>query len=450
MAHGTKLGDQPYVEHMCHEVSRLIDGKITRLLINLPPQHLKSFVCTICLAAYLLGTNPRLRILLVAYSDAFAEALCGRIRDMMQEPWYLEAFGTRIKDGHSRANDFATLEGGGVFAVGATGAITGRSADAILYDDPHEIADWNNERKLELVRQNFNTILSRLHDKVMGRIVVAAHRVGENDLSALLLGESGWKRLRLPLVAVRTREFDLGHEVWVRQKGSVLRPDAYPDREIERLRRTQVAPPFGLFFQQGIGSGATQKVCPEHFQSYPSHEEPIGAVILSIDPGHGGGTGSRAAIQAWKQRGKSYFLVDEVSESCDVEALRHIFWRFVRKHNPSIALVEKTADGPALHSLVHRKARFEVRLVTPRGSKLHRLNRHLSKIRGRHIFLPADVVWREQFIAEVVNFPGEYDDRIDAMTQCLDFMDTGEVPPAPKPRSTGIVIFNQSLSGWRR
>ena len=149
----------------------LIDRKTRRLLINLPPQHLKSFVGTVCLAAYLLGINPRLRIIVVAYNDAFAESLCGKIRHMMQTSWYQRAFATRVKEGHSRANDFATLENGGVYAVAATGAITGRTADFIIYDDPHEIGDWNNERKLALVKANFNTILSRLHDKANGPVL---------------------------------------------------------------------------------------------------------------------------------------------------------------------------------------------------------------------------------------------------------------------------------------
>src|ERR1700761_2211180 len=134
--HGEALGDQNYVAHMCHVISQMIDGKKLRMLINLPPQHLKSFVGTVCLAAFLLGINPRLRIIVIAYNDAFAESLCAKIRDMMQTHWYRKVFGTRIKEGHSRANDFATHENGGVFAVAATGAITGRSADWIIYDDP--------------------------------------------------------------------------------------------------------------------------------------------------------------------------------------------------------------------------------------------------------------------------------------------------------------------------
>ena len=35
----------------------------------------------------------------------------------MKTSWYRRAFDTRIKDGHSRANDFETDAGGGVFAA---------------------------------------------------------------------------------------------------------------------------------------------------------------------------------------------------------------------------------------------------------------------------------------------------------------------------------------------
>jgi predicted phage terminase large subunit-like protein len=454
MVHGEKLGDQPYVDHLCHAISRLIDGKINRLLINLPPQHLKSFVGTICLAAYLLGKYPRLRIILTAYNDAFAEALCGKIRDMMQSPWYQQAFATRIKDGHSRANDFATREGGGVFAISATGAITGRPADFIIYDDPHEIGDWNNERKLDLVWTSFNTVLSRLNNTVKGgRMLVIAHRVSDQDLSSHLLQEKGWTYLRLSLIAVKTRYYELGHEVWTRKKGDLLRPKAYPKAELERLRRTQVAPPFELFYLQGLGSQAALKARPEHFQSFAPHQLPIGPVVLSVDPGYGGGShASRSVIQAWKRQGKEHYLIDQFCDQCDAEELRRAFWRFVRKYNPSVALIENTANGPALYSMVRRKANFEIKLITPRhDSKAVRFIDHLPKIRNKHIHLPEFAVWREAFMAEVVAFPGEFDDQVDAMTQYLDFMDTDPTIPPPRKREPAIERVNASkvFRRWR-
>src|SRR4051794_8861998 len=133
MQHGELLGNQLYLKAMIYVISGLIEGKINRVLVNLPAQHAKSYVGTICLAAYLLGINPRLRILLVAYNDSFAESLCRKIRDLMQSSWYQRAFATRIKEGHSRANDFETTAGGGGFAGGGTGAPPRRGGRVLTF-----------------------------------------------------------------------------------------------------------------------------------------------------------------------------------------------------------------------------------------------------------------------------------------------------------------------------
>ena len=128
---------------MCHVVSRFIEEYIWRLLVNLPPQHLKSFVCTICLSAFLLLKNviafgfswwPITTPLPKRWRAEF-ETSCnqsGIVRPVRHES----------RRGHARANDFGTTAGGGVFAVGAMGSVTGRTADVIIYDDPHEIGDW--------------------------------------------------------------------------------------------------------------------------------------------------------------------------------------------------------------------------------------------------------------------------------------------------------------------
>lgn len=439
--HGRSLGDQPYVVHMCFLIEGLISGKHKRLLINLPPQHLKSFTGSICLAAFLLGTNPRLRLLLTAYNDDFAASLCGKARDLMQSPWYRAMFATRIKEGHSRSNDFQTTEGGGIFAVAATGAVTGRTADFIIYDDPHEISDWNNERKLALVRNNFNTILSRLNNKVDGPVLVIAHRVSASDLSGDLLQESGWTHLRLPLVAPRRRKYDLGHDEWVRERGDILQPHAYSQAEIERLKRSQLAPPFGLFHQQDLDPQATFAPSAEHFGTFEQREAPIAPVVLSVDPGQSGGVNaSRSAIQAWKSNEGRYYLIDQFCDHCDFLQLQKEFWRFVKRHRPSVALIEKTANGPALYAAIRQKVRFEIKLIVPRDSKASRFVRHYPKLRAKKIYLPVDAIWRESFISEIVAFPGDFDDQVDAMTQFLDFMDTKPIIPKQRPREIGVAV----------
>ena len=274
MTHGVILGDQPYVDHMCYVISQLIDGKINRLLINLPPQHLKSFVGTICLAAYLLGTNPRLRIIVTAYNDPFAEFLCGKIRNMMQTPWYQQAFATRIKEGHSRANDFATREDGDVFAVAATEAITGRTADFIIYDDPHEIGDWNNDRNSPSSEKISIRSFPVCKTSQTVRSWLSLIRVNEDDLSAVLLQERRWTAPSFAVGGHQEKNFRTRTRSMDPRKGR-RRCDREPTpaAEIERLQRTQVAPPFELFYQQGAGlPAATETPDRDIFRLLRSHE----------------------------------------------------------------------------------------------------------------------------------------------------------------------------------
>ena len=97
-----------------------------------------------------------------------------------------------------------------------------------------------------------------------------------------------------------------------------------------------------------------------------------------------------------------YYLLDEFCQRCDVAELRTAFWHFTRKLRPSLALIERSADGPALHALVSRKARFEIRLISALGSKGERFERHRKKIlSGGVCDLPEDAVWRASFISEI-------------------------------------------------
>ena len=56
--HGEKLGRQGYIMYVCFVLERIVSGEIKRLVINLPPRHLKTFVASICLAAWILGNRP--------------------------------------------------------------------------------------------------------------------------------------------------------------------------------------------------------------------------------------------------------------------------------------------------------------------------------------------------------------------------------------------------------
>jgi predicted phage terminase large subunit-like protein len=101
--------------------------------------------------------------------------------------------------------------------------------------------------------------------------------------------------------------------------------------------------------------------------------------------------------------------------------------------------------------MVRRKAHFEIKLINPRqDSKAVRFHAHLPKLRNKHIHLPESAIWREAFIAEVIAFPGEFDDQVDAMTQYLDFMETNPIIAPPRTREPLIARVNALPLRWRR
>ena len=84
--------------------------------------------------------------------------------------------------------------------------------------------------------------------------------------------------------------------------------------------------------------------------------------------------------------------------------------------------------------------KFSVQLIVPREDKAIRFNKQAQKIRSKRIMLPENAIWRDAFVVEIVGFPGDFDDQVDAMTQYLDFMDTNPVIPVRPPRDLGIAV----------
>src|SRR6516162_8630315 len=160
---GTTKSHDRYLELLASELSAFAEGRPQRLLVNLPPRHLKTLLGSVCLAAWILGHNPNTKIMLLACSEKLAEKISRQIRSIMLAQWYQEISRTRLKKGHAKAMDFETEDGGGVFASSINGIITGFGADIIIVDDPHNISDVRNPELLDDTVATFHTVVrSRL------------------------------------------------------------------------------------------------------------------------------------------------------------------------------------------------------------------------------------------------------------------------------------------------
>ena len=125
-----------HIDVIAAKLTAVRDGKIRRLIINLPPRHLKSLMASIAFPAWCLGHDPSAQILCVSYAQDLADKLARDCRSIMMSPWYRRIFPTRLAPHRQAVQEFLTTRQGYRLATSNGGVLTGRGADMILIDDP--------------------------------------------------------------------------------------------------------------------------------------------------------------------------------------------------------------------------------------------------------------------------------------------------------------------------
>ena len=110
-------------------------GDCKRLIICMPPRHLKSIAASIAFVAWLLGHNPSRQIVCASYGQDLSDDMARKCRKLMTSDFYKSVFATRLDD-RQAVNDFVTVGGGGRLSTSVGGVVTGRGGEIIVIDDP--------------------------------------------------------------------------------------------------------------------------------------------------------------------------------------------------------------------------------------------------------------------------------------------------------------------------
>src|SRR6266700_1986702 len=81
-----------HIDAMAHALGRVASGETKRLIIAVPPRHLKSICASVALPAWFLGHNPSERVVAVSYSDALAKTHANDFRRIVADPLYRRIF----------------------------------------------------------------------------------------------------------------------------------------------------------------------------------------------------------------------------------------------------------------------------------------------------------------------------------------------------------------------
>src|SRR5262247_1690041 len=69
---GEELHLNWHIRAIAHALNEVRRGRIKRLIITLPPRHLKSITTSVAFPAFVLGHNPTKKIICVSYSSELA------------------------------------------------------------------------------------------------------------------------------------------------------------------------------------------------------------------------------------------------------------------------------------------------------------------------------------------------------------------------------------------
>ena len=118
------------------------EGRLKRLIVNMPPRHTKSEFASYLFPAWLIGRRPDLKIIQTTHTGELAVRFGRKVRNLMDSADYSRVFPkTKLRADTKAAGRWETNEGGEYYASGVGGAITGRGADLLIIDDPHSEQD---------------------------------------------------------------------------------------------------------------------------------------------------------------------------------------------------------------------------------------------------------------------------------------------------------------------
>jgi len=423
-----------HIEVMTAKLEACRQGKIRRLIINIPPRHLKSLCASIALPAWHLGHNPAAQILCVSYAQDLSDKLARDFRSVMMSDWYNALFPTRPAGQRQSIQEFVTTKQGFRLATSVGGVLTGRGADLIIIDDPLKPDEALSDSQRKAVNNWYdNTLYSRLNDKQNGCIILIMQRLHEDDLVGHVLGQENWEVVSFPAIA----EQDESHTIdtpygicrFTRRAGEVLHPERESHETLDNIRRTMGEYHWAGQYQQAPAPAGGGLIKEEWFKRYEPGDLPdrFDRVVQSWDTANKVSELSDYSVcTTWGIRGKNIYLLHVFRKRLEYPDLKRAVHAQAQAYRAKVILIEDKASGTQLAQELIREGLYGVKKCKSEHDKIMRLHAQTAAIENGFVFLPREAPWLGEYLHELTIFPhSKYDDQADSTSQALAWISRG-------------------------
>ena len=411
-----------HVEAMASKLEGVRDGRTTRLIINVPPRHLKSLAASIALPAWLLGHDPALAIVNVTYGQDLSDKFARDCRRVMTSEWHQSLFEARLASERPPFQELATTAGGFRLATSVGGALTGRGADVIIIDDPLKPSDAMSESRRSAANEWFDgTLYTRLNDKTKGAIVIVMQRLHEDDLAGHVMKRKGWDVLSLPAIAetdeIHRIESIRGPKEFRRKSGEALHGERESLETLGRIRATIGETNFAGQYQQRPAPAGGGMVKTAWLRRYSRDQRPpeFDRIVQSWDTANKPSElADYSVCTTWGLKGPDFYLLNVLRKKFSFPELKRAVVEQNELFRPQVILIEDKASGTQLIQELVAAGLSQVTGVKPEGDKVMRLHAQTAKIENGFVHLPDDAHWLVDYLSELTAFPASrYDDQVE-------------------------------------
>ena len=405
---------------MAKKFEEIAEGKLKRLIINMPPRHTKSEFASNMLPAWFLGRFPDKKVIQCSNTADLSVGFGRKVRNLVDSEQYSKIFpNVSLRADSKAAGRWATSHNGDYFAIGVGGTVTGKGADLLIIDDPH------SEQEARLA-QGDPTVFDSVYEwytsgprqrlQPGGAIIIVMTRWSDKDLTGKVLKNDAqdWEVIELPAIM---------------PSGKPLWPEFWSLEELSALKEELPPYKWNAQYQQKPTGEEGAIVKRDWWRRWESDRPPrCEFIIQSWDTAF---TKSQradySACTTWgvfhlneDESDVNIILLDALKEKWEFPELKDNAKRMYDEWEPDACIIEaKAAGAPLIFEL--RRMGVMVSDYTPvRGNdKFVRLNSVTDLFRSGKVWAP-ETRWADELIEEMARFPNaEHDDLTDSATQAL-------------------------------
>lgn len=444
-----------HIDAVCGLLENVTLGKITDLIINVPPGCMKSYLVSVFWPAWEWSQDPALKYMCASYGQHLSTRDNMNVLKIVTAPWYKRHFGLRLDetgqesgfelDASQKAKQyFKTTQGGWRLGTSVGGVGTGEHPDRKIIDDPHTAAQADSAAERKTAINWVDQTMSTRGVSRGARTVVIMQRLDMEDLTAHLLGQGGWTHVMFPMRYEAKRACVLDPR---KIEGELLWPGLFTEEIVKKLEIK--LGPYGTAGQMqqrpapaggGLFKRSWFKIV-DHLPLGPDGKQQSWRRTRGWDTAGTEGAGDYTVGVKIARCGPTFVVEDVERGQWGPAKVETTMLSTAQRDGKACRQREEKEPGSSGVSVITSRAKllvgYDYRGVPISGSKVVRAGPYRAQCEMGNVLLLRGA-WNEAYLAELELFPnGSNDDQTDGSSASFNDLTAGPEPMKTRPLGMG-------------